>query len=815
MSRAAASDANALLQLAAGVRLQPAISFPPDILDRLGGEPGDVVLSQHRSRYGAQRISADAAALLERFATPKRIAEALVEFARDRGEDPETLLPRALPLIKRLRAQRLLLPPEDIRPAAVASRFLPGARMAVGVSTPFMIEAVVSADTETEIYRVRLADGGSGALKWVPATAPEFVRASLAREVEALVALEKAGFADAPRLIAAGQEAAGDERADCAHMLLLEWVEGVDGYRLARDPSLDLLTRARLAADIVASYARLHRLGWLHGDVHPGNLLCHSDRPRLIDFGGAIRAADPTPPPRAGLLTDYEPEAARALLAGQPLPPPSPAGEQYAVAALALRLISGAPAHRLPLESQSALAILASVPARTLADSGVEWPDLDAILTRALALDPDARFADMDAFASALDRAVQRGRAPVRATAPSEPADDPLAALLALAGPDGALARQGVSRGPRASIYHGAAGLAFACLAAAEATDSADLLAAADHWAEAAIGALGDPAAGLAPDPRAFDARDLGVPEGEIDPASFFHGAAGVHAVRARVRGAFADVHGACEAVEQSIAALGPVPDRWAGPRGALDLLNGLASQLAGLAFLAEGTADASLRARIGAVAAPRMKRLARALADWFDQPVDRLPAEARYLGLAHGSAGALFALLRADRILSLPDGDAVDLAGLADRQARFALWSGERAAFPVEREGQAGWAGWCHGTAGHLLLWISLAARVDRPADHRMVEALALDLAARLEEGGPTLCCGAAGMVFALQALHAQRPGRADRERPALIRLLEPTNRVRPDLLVPHSLWRGYPGIHLARLALHIPNSVSMPFFG
>ena len=73
-------------------RVQLAAEFPPDILDRLGGKPGDHILSQDRSRYAAQRISADAARLILQFREPARILDAILACADETGEAPGDLL---------------------------------------------------------------------------------------------------------------------------------------------------------------------------------------------------------------------------------------------------------------------------------------------------------------------------------------------------------------------------------------------------------------------------------------------------------------------------------------------------------------------------------------------------------------------------------------------------------------------------------------------------------------------------------------------------------------------------------------------------
>jgi eukaryotic-like serine/threonine-protein kinase len=788
--------ANILLQIASGVRVQPAIDFPPDILDRLGGARDDYVLSQDRSRFAAQRISADAARLILKFREPIRILDAIIAYASEANQAPAELLAEAFPLIQRLRAQRVLLAPTEIRPAAVEPRFEVGDSVVtqIGVVT---IEAVISADTETEIFRVVLPDGQRAALKYVPDSAPEFVRRSVANEASTLRALTEQGFVYAPHLLAIGRSAEPP-----AELLLTQWIDGASAYKLARDPDLAPVQRARLASRLINAYADLHALGWLHGDVHPGNVIGAGDTITLIDFGGALRIDETSPPIRAGLLTEYEPEAARALMAGLPLPTATALGEQYCVAAIVLRLLTGSPTHRLPLEADLAIAIIADQPARRLAELGLVWPELETVIARALSLDPAARFADTRTFADAFEAGLKSDQPPSTVKLSTPKAYDPLGALAALSAPDSPLGQVGIKRGPRATIYHGGAGLSFACLAAAETTGRADLLTRADHWAEAAVAALTDP--------DAFDARDIGVRAGDLSPASFFHGPAGVYAVHSRVRLAHNDLAGAMVSAAAAICAFGPSGPIPSEPKLGLDLLNGVSGQLLGFAFLADGFARLGLlmpdmKEKLEAAAATRAVALADALSEWFNRPMDELPSEGRYLGLAHGSGGALLALLRTVSILPKAL-TGIDLLSLIELQAAHAFPDGS--GFPVERSGSKSWVGWCHGSAGHLMLWTAAAQYTKRASEVDRASQIARDLMKRGREGGATLCCGAAGLIFALDGFE-QFVGSRGSWRAELANTLASV----PDLLLPHSLWRGYPGIQLASLVIDDPGGLGMPF--
>jgi serine/threonine protein kinase len=256
---------------------------------------------------------------------------------------------------------------------------------------------------------------------------------------EARVADSKAVDPIAPALLGHGV-------ADGRAYIELEWLAGADAATAAAEwrEREDRAALLSLIQRIARAYVALHARGVLHGDVHPRNVLVLPDgTPRLIDFGfahdvaaeiasevlsdgsfalarrvvadvaddvahGAALATLPPAAPResgrGGVPFFYEPELARAYLAGAPPPAPTPAGEQHAVAALCYFLAAGAYWQDFRLDREGLLRDIVDRQPIPLAARGVaEWPELDAVLGRALAKQPEDRFTDMAAFASALD----------------------------------------------------------------------------------------------------------------------------------------------------------------------------------------------------------------------------------------------------------------------------------------------------------------------------------------------------------------------------------------------------------------------------
>jgi eukaryotic-like serine/threonine-protein kinase len=185
------------------------------------------------------------------------------------------------------------------------------------------------------------------------------------------------------------------------------------------DESLAWLDQAASALDAA------HRLGVVHRDVKPGNLLLdHDGDLRVADFGIASAAGlhsltlTGTVLGTAGYLS---PEQARGERA-------TAASDRYSLAVVAYELLSG----RRPFESESptteaAAHVQAEVPSIS--------PQLDPVFRRALAKDSEERFATASGFVAAL-RAALEGEAATTRVIPAGRKRSPwtlVAALVAAA----------------------------------------------------------------------------------------------------------------------------------------------------------------------------------------------------------------------------------------------------------------------------------------------------------------------------------------------------------------------------------------------
>jgi eukaryotic-like serine/threonine-protein kinase len=187
--------------------------------------------------------------------------------------------------------------------------------------------------------------------------------------------------------------------------LVMEHVDGEPlSAQLAREGRLPAARVLEVVRQAALALSEAHRVGMVHRDVKPGNLLVRrSDRSiKITDFGIA-RAADAVPLTQNGMVVGtaqyFSPEQAEGRLVG-------PASDVYSLGVVAYECLAG----RLPFLADSPVAVAMMQIRDTPPPLPPDVPaPVRALVLRTLAKDPRARFASGGELAEAV-RAVQEGR---------------------------------------------------------------------------------------------------------------------------------------------------------------------------------------------------------------------------------------------------------------------------------------------------------------------------------------------------------------------------------------------------------------------
>jgi serine/threonine-protein kinase len=186
----------------------------------------------------------------------------------------------------------------------------------------------------------------------------------------------------------------------------MDYVDGTDAGRLIREhypggmPEQDVAEIVTAVADAL-DFGHERRL--LHRDVKPENILVtasdgHRRRVLLTDFGIARRIDDVSNLTDSNIALGTINYVAPEQLLGKQL---DGAADQYALAATTFHLLTGAP----PFQDSNRAVVISHhlrTPPPRISDRRPDLAHLDAVLTRALAKDPNERYPNCLDFARAL-----------------------------------------------------------------------------------------------------------------------------------------------------------------------------------------------------------------------------------------------------------------------------------------------------------------------------------------------------------------------------------------------------------------------------
>ncbi len=263
------------------------------------------------------------------------------------------------------------------------SRLRPGSRIA-----GYVIEERIGAGGMAVVFRARdTALGRTTALKVLtPALASDAAfRARFERESRAIAAMRS------PHILPV--YTAGE--SDGVLFIAAQFVPGGDLGGLLRRTGgpLEPGHAATLIVQVAAALDAAHAAGLIHRDVKPGNVLIETlpdgtEHAYLADFGLSKRP-DATPLTDSSGFMGTPDYAAPEQVTG--MPPASARTDQYALACVAFRMLTGT----VPYERDEAIAVLyahAHAPVPSLAQRRPGLPAaLDAVVAKGMAKDPVSR----------------------------------------------------------------------------------------------------------------------------------------------------------------------------------------------------------------------------------------------------------------------------------------------------------------------------------------------------------------------------------------------------------------------------------------
>ena len=201
------------------------------------------------------------------------------------------------------------------------------------------------------------------------------------------------------------------QAANGLHFLAIEWAEGEILERYAKQYApLPRDEVATIVSQIAAGVQAAHDAGIVHRDLKPENVMYDSKtrRVKLLDFGIATdtqTGADERLT-RAGFFVGSLMYVAPEALSGELV---TPAADQYSLATIAYFLLTRSLPYsaKAPREMFTQLLTMPPIPLKDAGEGEFNFsPALDAVVMRALARHPSARYPSVIAFADAFTAAA-------------------------------------------------------------------------------------------------------------------------------------------------------------------------------------------------------------------------------------------------------------------------------------------------------------------------------------------------------------------------------------------------------------------------
>ncbi len=290
------------------------------------------------------------------------------------------------------RASRTLVEAETLvgPPAAQACARSGAQPLVLG---PYLVRDLLGEGAMGRVYRA--TDSRSGAevaLKQIKArfSRERAVMTRFLREAEAVSRLSHSGLV---AILGTGDD-----------YIAMELVRGESlEARLARRSKLAPSEAIRILSEVARTLDYIHACGVVHRDIKPSNLLlAPGGRVKLTDFG--IAHLSWAPLTRSGEVLGTPAYMAPEQIATGDV---SPATDVYALGLVAFEMLTGARAFRGRSYAELLMRVIDAPPASAHALEPSLPAEVDTVMERVLAKDPEERYASAEQFVSALRSAVR------------------------------------------------------------------------------------------------------------------------------------------------------------------------------------------------------------------------------------------------------------------------------------------------------------------------------------------------------------------------------------------------------------------------
>ncbi len=760
-----------------------------DVKKKLEVEHGDKLLSKSFARETTKVINSEFAEILSVFKTPKSLITVVREYAKEHQENSEELLDSLFEPMMDIIQKGFLVSKETMQEENISL-------ITNDFFQDYKILYEVHHTEDTELYLAQDKNDRFVALKIGVAKNVKIIKSMLEHEV---AILKKLSGKVTPAYIESNLE-------NKPPYIVTKWIHGVSAMQYATTLRLEHNDKALMSLldHIIQAYAQLHKEGWLHQDIHPGNIMCDKDgNVTLIDFGLAQKIDYPYQI-RAGVNFYMAPESIE--VSNLEKSNSNTLSEQYSIAAVLYELFTGVQYCNFSLRTETMFEqVKTETPRKFESLDKQSFSALEKVFAKALAKKPKDRFDNLNQMHDAIQNIqFPKLQYPQKGDDFVSLRKNVVTQLLKQFDVTEPLYNNGLPHGPLSSIYYGAAGIAYALYRFSLVYDSAYYLSLAEKWLQKAFLYLEDT--------QSFSNPSFEIENDPVTQYSTFNHLPGLYGVQAIISYAKGDFF----KFNESIVDILKLSDTSEENNDlTLDGL-GIALLLINIVELDNNSyidkeLQKKLEKRVEKILTPILKR--KGLLQQFT-----LEPSVTNLGIAHGIGGNLYILLRWFNYKK------ITLQKQFFDQLNFVIQKeipqGCGVCIPWQtKEGENVFhtmSGWCNGSAGILMLLCEVAKVSNQEKYLNDAEQFAWNCWEDMATV-PNLCCGLAGRAYALSSYSQATNNNVWHERALKLmsQAIEQGELIDTEQMPMHSLYKGQLGVALAFTEIATNKAYSMPFFG